>query len=438
MGQHAGGCMSHVSRGAHRVLRALRQTQRPGFIFSPRYFYARKDPAVLFHRRLFFISCRRPVNVLINIIAYGRWIGYYAWRTSYRACKTRTDEHLIDYGLTRRALFWVLIKLALVHVIPPRYYFKHQLHQPHRRQRILNYVYNQEMPHFHEACNRMFPDAHHAKRLMGDKYQFSLALQAIGIPTVDSERYATCGLEPALKKLLQQKSIFCKPNTASQSRDAFQLQFHAEKGTYQLIPIQGPALFDRQGIERYLQKVVSNNKALLIQPVLVDHPEIKKISVSDAVTTVRIITEKSSSGPNVAPTLLYIQLEIPCNKPQASNTNPMQYYTLVPLDLNDLSVDLTFKKSPVFQAEHDILITEALRKLLRTSIDHCLAAHKKVLDLRSVSFDVILSDTGPLILEANYNGSIELLFDVIPSDACPSLSQHPAARWIGLTTGLSV
>jgi len=70
---------------------------------------------------------------------------------------------------------------------------------------------------------------------------------------------------------------------------------------------------------------------------------------------------------------------------------------------------------------------DELKNELKQAIAISLKAHQALLSVRTASFDVILSSTGPVILEANYNWSVELLYHVIDINK-PAL--HPAARWL--------
>ena len=80
-----------------------------------------------------------------------------------------------------------------------------------------------------------------------------------------------------------------------------------------------------------------------------------------------------------------------------------------------------------------MIISTELKQLLRTGIDYCIEAHHQLLDLRSVAFDLIIGESGPLILEANYNWSIEMLYYVI--DLASNEVTHPAHKWIRSVVG---
>ena len=271
-----------------RGLTQLARAKQPSFILSGAYFFPSKHKTMALHRRLFFLSCRRPSHVLMNLCAYLRWVSYYTWVASYKACRAPSVEQLNDYGLQRHTLFWRLVREGLFYMIPPRYYFKHQLYKPENRKKSLAYFYNQQLPYFHDYSHRTFKHHKTSARLIGNKSQFALALQKIGVPTVNST-LCSSGLE----LLSYKKNVFCKPNTGSQSQDAFLMTFDAHETAYQITPINGHKMTLKHEIDSYLASVFSRHQNILVQPFIYDHDEVKKISGQLASTTVRIITEKS-------------------------------------------------------------------------------------------------------------------------------------------------
>ena len=410
-----------------RIIAKIVRSKKPSFIMSVDFLNPKSSRIISLHRRLFFLSCCRPINLIINLIAYARWVGYYTWVLSYKASTKQTEEQLQEYGLTRLELFLELVKLGLIHIIPPRYYFIYQFYKNNNKKKILNYVYNQQQPYFHDNSNRNFKQYKQDVKLIGDKYQFTIALQKIDIPTVSSELCNTLALKQRPWLLLQKKAMFVKPNIGSKSKDAFLIEYDSGKDKYELTPIHGSVMKHHFDIECYLKKIVSRHNTLLLQPMVSEHAEIKKISSQNASTTVRIITGKSASSPCIPPKLLYLQLEIPCVKEKKSI---VQYYTILPLDLNTLDIDPVFKCKSSYYQENDQVISDELKLMMRTAINYCVLAHHKLLNLRSVSFDVILSEEGPVILEANYNWSVEMLYNVIQTDPFDQDDMHPAAQWL--------
>ncbi len=61
----------------------------------------------------------------------------------------------------------------------------------------------------------------------------------------------------------------------------------------------------------------------------------------------------------------------------------------------------------------DLVLSSTVKEMLAKACDICAGCHRKLFPIRSVGFDVALSPQGPVIIEANYNWDIELLYRVI-------------------------
>src|SRR3990167_2909174 len=400
------------------------QIKKPRFIFSWAFFFKPNHPTMILHRTLFFLSIKKARDLLVNVMGLIRWMTYYAWMSCYKACKTRTSEQLTQYGLSRHALFWSLLKQSLLHIITPQQYFKYHFYTEKQRALRFHYVYMHQLPYFHDLSNQHFKQYQQAQRLMGNKDQFAAALEKIGIPVVRGDCYNATELTKNMAVFFQKKTVFCKSNAGSHSQDAFLIAYDDAHDAYQLEPIQGAMMHTRPEIEHYILSALSRNKQVLIQPFLTDSDAIKALNTSYASTTVRIITAKLTHDTHEPPTLLYLQLEIPLEKKDASQH---QYYTILPLDSTTLDIDRVFQKKYPHAKHQDVMISDPLKAQLNTGIAHCIHAHHQLLDVRSVAFDIILSDKGVVIVEANYNWSVEMLYNVIEGD--PLTSSHIAAKW---------
>jgi hypothetical protein len=387
-----------------RVMHKILQAKKPSFILSKEFFCLKSTPLIAFHKRLFFLSCQHPVSLLINLQAYIRWLTYYAWVASYQGCQRQTSKQLKENGLSRPVLFFKLLKMSLVHVVPPYYYFKYQLNR--NENAVFNYFYQQQLPYFHHHCNQYFKSYKQAVTLIGDKHSFSLALQRLGLPTCVGLCYETKNIKQNVSILLRKQRVFCKPNNASQSQDAFLIDYNANQERHIIEPIHGPTITQSSDIISYLQNICRRHSKLLVQPFLQDHRDLKKLSNQRGASTIRIITGKKTE--TTPPELLYLQLEVPHVR-----SNNMQLYTIIPLDIHTLSLP-------------NQRMSVGIKKWLRESIHYCLLAHQHLLNLSSVSFDVIIGEQGPIIIEANFNWSIELLYSVINVDD----KTHPAYEWL--------
>ncbi|MDF1678445.1 MAG: hypothetical protein P1U32_07115 [Legionellaceae bacterium] len=399
------------------IIKKLKDTKHPRFIFSYRYFLPNLAGPIALHRKLFFLSLKKPSHLLISVYGYIRWISVQAWIVSYKAT---LKHHNNTMSQPKHVLFLTLLKLSLIHHIAPRYYFKYKLYKPHNKKHIFNYFYNAELPYFHDYTNKNFAHYKKAQALISDKQRFAEALHAQKIPCVLGKVYDTEALKKDPSLLLSQKTIFCKPLNGSQSIDAFLVVYDENTLSHGIKPIKTADIYGTNKVRAYLNTVFSRHHALLIQPFIEDNPEMQALSGQIACTTVRIITTKSQGK---TPTLLYLQLEIP--RPKTTT----QTYSIYPLTLDTLDIAPTFQTTNKIRPQDKPypIVSDALKEALRKAIRYCTKAHLTLLDLNSVSFDVILSKNGPVILEANYNWSVETLYQSID---ITSPEKHPAKDWL--------
>jgi len=400
------------------LLKQLKINKQPRFILHPHYIRPNLTGPLALHRTLFFLSCKHPAHCILNLYTYIRWVSITAWMLSYKA----TLKNHKKTKQSKFSLFFSLLKLTLNHGIAPRYYFKYELDKPQNKKQAFTYFYNTQLPYFHDHTNQNFPNYKQAAQLTGDKQAFALALDKIGLPAVQGQIYKTQYLCNHPSILYAKKTRFCKPNLGSRSCDAFLIMYDEKTTLYHIKPITHPDIHDTKAISTYLDQVFSRHDTLLIQDFIEDHPDVQAISHQEPTTTVRIITEKSDAQPGTPSQLLYLQLELPQEKQE------QQFYNILPLALDSLDIDPVFKlNNKNTPTKPYPVIPETLKKELKHAIAICLEAHTALLAVRSVSFDVIISSTGPVILEANYNWSIELLYHVIDVSKPAS---HPAAHWL--------
>lgn len=421
-----------ILRRSLRLFARFAQARIPPFILSLRYLYPKSCQNIQLHRRIFLANCKNPLKLIFNGLIYIRWVSYYTWLGSYRACKHQTEAQLEYYGLSRWALFFDLLHYSICHLISARDYFEFRLYD--KKKNLFDYLYTQEIGYFHHRINQSFRNYHRAVELLADKHQFSSVLQNKGIPTVAGVCIETdkFNIKSVAEREAIKRAIFCKPNTGARSEDAFLIKHCAIDNAYQLLPMRGDIITCPFGIESYLKKIAKRHQKILIQPFITDHFAMKQMNTQNAVSTVRIITAKKTSSIDLDSELLYIQLEIPqANISSTVAINKMtQLYTILPLDLETLDVDPEFKKQPFFDQKADVTISVELKKLLRGSIANCLQAHKMLLDLRTVAFDVVIGEDGPMILEGNSHWSLDYFSYVEALGPLHYQSNHPSSRWV--------
>ncbi|QIV95587.1 hypothetical protein E4K63_01530 [Allofrancisella inopinata] len=393
--------------------------KQPTFIISYKYFTRSTDNYIKAHRAVFLKNFKRVDLVIINLLAIFKWVVYFAWVNSYRVSKNTTKEKLCEASIKNRSfLFLRLLKLSLTHFIAPSYYFKYKLY----KNNPLGFFYSKENSLLHLYSDRNLKASKKDSRLISDKYAFLNFLEEEGIQTNYSYKAkANKILTNSADILFKKTKIFCKPNIANRSIGALYIDYN--NSNYQLTTlVDKKQIVGKDNILAFLKSHYSKDQDILVETFLEDYIEIKKLSQyhNDA-TTLRIITASIDST-KLSPQVIYTQLEIPL----LENDNKQQFYNILPLDINTLDIDLAdmpdFKDKANFE---NIKIPLNLKNRIRSAINKCLEAHKK-LNIRAVAFDIIISSKEEIIIEANYNWDIEILYRAFSYDQ----NDHIAKVWL--------
>lgn len=404
-----------------KLLLRMVYAKQPSFIMSSKYLINSSNKNIKIHRAIFFRNFKRADLIVINLIAIVRWVGYCAWINSYKVCKTTSKEKLPKAGLKNRfSLYLKLLKLSVINFIPPNYYFRFNLYEND----FVDFFYSKENSILHLYSDRNFNQPKQVRNFISDKYAFLEFLEKNNLQPNYSSKTT---LEKILKDsslLFKKCKVFCKPNVANRSIGALCIDYDSLINDYKLLTlIDKKEVLGKSNILNFIKEYYSANETILIEKFIEDADDIKKLSQHPTdTTTMRIITA-SIDGSNLLPETIYIQLEIPL----LENNNEQQFYNILPLDIKTLDIDLTnmpdFKDKEKFEG---IQISANLKQKVSTAIDMCLKVHSK-LEIRAIAFDVILSPQQPIIIEANYNWDIELLYRSFrPND----LHRHIAQVWL--------
>ena len=413
-----------------RLCGTLAKRNHPGFIFTLRYFQYKPAPIIAMHRRLFFLSLKTPRDFILNIIGGLRWISYHVWKKNYKCYRFKALRSFLASHPNRIKVILDILQLSVCNFIPPRCYVKCQLYKKSKNEHAFYYFYSFQSSYFHDYTNRHMPRYQQSRALIADKYQFETALQKIGISTIKSELFSTTRSQNHYHALLQKRRFFCKPNNASASKDAFLLDYDPKLDCYFIDILNEGLLTSPSQIHAYLRQVCRRHRFLLIQPLVENIPELQQWSSRDVLTTIRIITGKNSVSSEEIPTLLYVQMEHPLQIKEAIEHNFNEPFAAIPLNIITLDVDPVFKQRKHDSYYENIRLSEQLKRLIQQGIVYCQQAHKQLLNLRSVAFEITLALSDPMILEANYNWDIEMLYNVIDANSLDRDNTHPAALWL--------
>ena len=387
-----------------RLLQSIIFTKQPSFIISARYLYNFSDTYIKTHRAIFLKSFGRVDLIAINLLAIFKWIGWYAWMTSYKTTKATSIQKLNEAAIKNKfSLYLRLVKLAIFNFIPPYYYFKYKLYEND----FIYFFYGKQNSLLHAYSDRSFKQSKKIIQLISDKYAFLEFLDKNDIQTNYSYKVSLDEIFADHGIVFRQQKIFCKPNVASRSTGALFIDYDTSTQDYRLVTlVDKKEVSGKTNILDFIQRYYASDEVLLVEEFIEDDDDINKISQhpTDS-TTIRIITAVVDRN-NFAPQAIYIQLEIPI----LENNNQQQFYNTLPLDVATLNIDLT--NMPDFEGKQkfaDMQLSPTIKHKIYAAIDKCTKTHE-MLPVRAIAFDIILSPLQPIIIEANYNWDIDILY----------------------------
>lgn len=404
-----------ITKNFHRIIAA----KQPSFIISYMYLIKPKNNYIKIHKAIFLKSFSRLDLVIINTLACFRWICYFAWISCYRTAKKSTDEQLNQAACKNRfSLFVKLLKLSLANFIAPHYYFKYKLY----RYNPFEFFYSKENSPLHIYSDRNIDNSKNHIRLISDKYAFLQFLEKQNIQVNYSNKTNVNQILANPEIIFKNQKIFCKPNIANRSIGALCISYNNSK--YELITlIDKKIITGKSQILKFLESYYAKNQEILVETFFEDDNYIKNLSQHPTdTTTMRIITASIEASEPIIPQVIYAQLEIPI----LENNNKQQFYNILPLNINTLDIDLTniseFKDKAKFK---NLQIPETLKEKIKIAINKCIKTHER-LNIRAIAFDIIISPSDVVIIEANYNWDIEILYQAFGHNN----KDHIAKLWL--------
>ena len=366
----------------------------PHTLASWRFLAPGPSLAVKMHRTVFLKAWGQlPRWAWCLIFCYSQclWLFFLSWKRIIMALRRHAGETQRRFHISpvRQTVdLWVL---SWLHGIPPGFYYAYGLHRQPRR-RWLHYVYTHELPHWHEVmCGP--GDLSAANRLLADKNAFAEEMTRAGIPAVKTIAFFRQAGPVNPEKIFTGQSFFWKPNTGNQSQGCFALLYECAVKDYRVDGEE--AVAGKDAVLGYVQRQVADQD-YLVQPLLLNHPEVRGLGSADRLTTVRLITGHDGRQPGATAAVL----EMP--RPDAEKRwwlAPVDCRrgTLLPrpgvlslLKEEDLRPDLGGKVIPCWQE----------------TLDLCLRAHELFPEVAAIGWDVALTPDGPVLLEGNFNWNV--------------------------------
>ena len=271
----------------------------PYAILSWRYLLPGQNEAVCIHKKVFLYAWPdkpRIIWFVIALFSYTKWLAFQGWIKLWKVWKKRSPVLQEKYGISHNKQFFDLLKLVFLQTTPPGFYYRYRLYR-YTTLEWLNFIYTHELPNWHRV---MSPDlSPKTANLLSDKAAFAQEMQKQGLPVIDGIVIRK-GSRLTQGQLFQQTSLFLKPLCGSRKIGAYELEYHSSTDSYSLFVDEDNTIDSRGEIISFFQSL-TEKQDYLIQPLLLNHPDMQRLSEFHSLITFRVITVWSGNKalPNV-------------------------------------------------------------------------------------------------------------------------------------------
>jgi hypothetical protein len=303
----------------------------------------------------------------------------------------------VEAGKSRLRQFAEQIALAWPDLIPPVNYYMFELYDPAHRARANAYLLRAETKGGAFFLLRPARPQPGRRRPFQDKAKFATECTAAGLRAVPVlARFIDGARVAAEGEALPKADLFLKPNVGKGGRGVE--RWHYDGGRW----VRGNQSFDEAGLlARFAAR--SRRVALLLQPRLVNHPDLADINLG-ALSTCRVVTAFDEQE---RPEVIGAVLRMPSSKDKVvDNFHAGGIAAAIDLGTGRLGLasDLGVKRSTRWHAAHpvgggriegrDVPFWPEVKALVTE-------AHAKLGDRVVIGWDVAVLVDGPIIVEAN-------------------------------------
>ena len=328
----------------------------------------------------------------LYLAQYLSWYLWNAWIHSYRGFRylkrRRQDNanpakwrHVIDLTI----LLWL-------YTIPLPWIVKYRLlDEPDS---WLSHIYPHEIPKWQYALSGKI--SKHEQRFLGDKRYFAEACSEGEIPCITTLRYILRDSDGTkLQEILSQgQNIFFKPSNASRSQGCYILDMIATGYTLKELGRETTIT----GMSKIRQELQQANETydFVVQPYLRNINVWRDISASTELITLRVITERY----NNKCTILAAVIEIPIE-------DGGRFYDIIPIEplsgrVHDGLFGHKYREPNNRQQALLAKLAEVRIPYWDDLISTVHRAHAFCPNVRTVGWDLAITDDGPILIEGNF------------------------------------
>lgn len=405
-----------------RLIKALRQTVRrqyPYGLISVDFLLPATHPHIKVHRdlRLSTSPAWRLFFTAANLWLVLRWLTWSAWRARDNAVRLLGPMAQAAGAPPLVAQRREILRLALRHSVPPVAWYQYQLWK--HPQQLWAYVYDSELPQFHQFYNGNTKGA--GARMLADKWLFAQRCAAAGVTVTPTLAELRQGQSAALLALLQQHpTVFCKPRFGNASMGAFAVARNGK--SLQMKELMNEAiLYDKAASDTIATLLTKAD--YVVQPLLVNHAilqnlcEVQPTAFAEAIS-VRVLSRRRHDTLS----LFCAYMEIP------RHGSGGKHYAFVAIDDGGdmLHIDNNnWHYQLLQQRQPQVLLTASGIDIpfWPNIREQALKAHGLVDDVNIVAWDFIVTDAGAVLLEGNINwrvSPVQMLFGPLLPHLLPS------------------
>jgi len=369
----------------------------PSCLMGPAQFIGR-SPAAALHRTLVF-RCwpNRPRWQWFPLLGASliRWYLLGIWIQLFRCFKV-VDSSITDTGKTRWEQVRGLLYLGLYVGARPVDYYRFRLYL-YERERWLNFVFFQEQSCWHAVHS--FPNGSEGAALLGDKLRFEKLARKNGLRVVQTLASFRAGDAPELEDLSRRDSVFLKPNSANQMRGCMMLDRN-DSGGHRLhgYSLDGKPVdtSERDAIVATLSDAFAEED-YLVQETLCNSTELSHFCETKRLVNLRLHTARTGQG---------IELVCPDLEVRADD----DLFHINPIDVNG-RVSLHSGHSPEQPIPAYCNSDEKIPRWKET-VSVVRRAHGLLPNVRTVGWDLTVTDEGTTLIEGNSCWGIHVLQQV--------------------------
>ena len=403
--------MRNIKTFAEKVKRGLRQLwYRDIWHFWPtaplnwRYILPGQSSKIRLHRKLWWNSRYKLPGLLWLPMELVRWVYWQLWVGPRKVTEATTNYGPgveVRFGISMAEQKSQLSYWSTSWCINPYVGYDWRLYQ----QGVdgLAIIYESETSAYHAMQNRKTGATKANHRLLGDKIALAEKLSTLGIPMVATTIISSGDWHDVLSALRLQVCVFCKLRSGNQGESAFAV-WQGEQGLSGQA-LTGKQLPDEAALKQAWQ-TLSAKGAVLIQPLLANHPALASVVADDVAITLRVVTRAVQGSISA----WWAELQVPGEISSVGGRGSWR----VAVSVADGAVSAMNREwflKQDWQDEYDTLLQRfsAMKEVPHWEqiCDHSLNAHQALPKVWAIAWDWVITPTGPVLLEGNGGWGLE-------------------------------